>query len=179
MFMGYAYKIHNQQGVYFITCTVHQWVDVFTRSFYAAIVVSSLEYCQQNKGLDIYGWVIMSNHLHLILGCKEGNNLSDVLRDFKKYTATKIVTAIEENEKESRRNWLLWLFKEKDTIHFWQPDNHPKEVTTSEFFLQKMAYIHQNPVRAGLVDREEAWMYSSARDFYQQKGLLKLNDYDA
>lgn len=177
--MGYAYKIHNQQGLYFITCTIHQWVDVFTRSYYADIVVSSLDFCMQNKGLEVYAWVIMSNHLHFIVSCREGNNLSDVLRDFKKYTATKIVTAIEKNEQESRRNWLLWLLKEEESIHFWQPDNHPKEVSSRDFFLQKMAYIHQNPVRAGLVDREEAWIYSSAKDFHQQKGLLQLSYYDA
>ena len=109
--MAYAYKIHDQQGLYFITCTVHQWVDVFTRKDYADIVVQSLRFCQENKGLEIYAWVIMSNHIHLIISCREGFNLSDVLRDFKKYTATQVVEFISENKLESRRSWLMWLFK--------------------------------------------------------------------
>ena len=176
--MAYAYKIHDQQGLYFITCTVHQWVDVFTRKDYADIVVQSLRFCQENKGLEIYAWVIMSNHIHLIISCREGFNLSDVLRDFKKYTATQVVEFISENKLESRRSWLMWLFKPKEGITFWQPDNHAKETNSRDFFMQKMQYIHQNPVRAGLVDREEAWMYSSARDFYNMKGLLKLSYFD-
>jgi len=176
--MARGYKIDDQQGVYFITCTVHQWVDVFTRAAYSDIVVESLRFCQKNKGLEIFAWVIMSNHLHLIVSCSGNFRLSDVLRDFKKFTSTQIVNAIEQNKAESRRNWLLWLFRHKGEITFWQPDNHPKEVTTSSFFLQKLNYIHQNPVRAGLVDREEAWVYSSAKDFYRMKGLLNLSYFD-
>jgi len=68
----------------------------------------------------------------------------------------------------------LWLLKQKDETTFWQPGNHPEEIITQPFFLQKMNYIHSNPVRAGIVDREEAYIYSSARDFYNMKGLLDL-----
>lgn len=175
--MGYAYKIHDQQGTYFITCTVHQWVDVFTRSCYSDIIVESLQYCRQNKGLEIMCWVIMSNHMHLIVSCKEPNRLSDIIRDFKKYTAAQVVRAIEENTWESRRSWLLWIFKSNDAITFWQPDNHAKEITTKVFFLEKLHYIHENPVRAGLVAKAEHWEYSSAGDFQGMKGKLRLTDY--
>ena len=65
--MALAYSIRNQQGVYFVTFTVHQWVDVFTRQCYTDILLESIQYCQANKGLYVYGWVIMSNHCHLIL----------------------------------------------------------------------------------------------------------------
>ena len=116
----------------------------------------------------------MSNHIHLVVSCREGFNLSDVLRDFKKYTATQIVKLISENAQESRRSWLMWLFKPKEDITFWQPDNHAKEISSRDFFTQKMQYIHLNPVRAGIVDGEEAWLYSSARDFYNIKGLIEL-----
>src|SRR5687768_11321498 len=117
--MAYAYRIHDQQAVYFLTCTVEQWVDVFTRKDYADIVVESLRYCQQHKGLQIFGWVLMSNHLHIIASTRDGFNLSDTLRDFKKYTATQVVKAIEANNRESRKNWLLWLFKKDSSITFW------------------------------------------------------------
>lgn len=176
--MAYAYKIHDQQGVYFVTCTVMQWADVFSRKEYADIVIDSLRYCQANKGLQILGWVIMTNHLHMIVACKEGFALSDALRDFKKYTATQIVSAIEDNKQESRRNWLLWLLKRDNSISFWQPDNHAKEINSSKFFKQKLDYIHSNPVRAKIVDREEAYIYSSARDYYgSSKGLIELTYY--
>jgi putative transposase len=176
--MAYAYRIHDQQGVYFVTCTVTQWVDVFSRKEYADIVVDSLRYCQANKGLQILGWVIMTNHMHMIVACKEGFELSDVLRDFKKYTATQIVSAIENNKHESRSSWLLWLLKKDGNIAFWQPDNHAKEIHSSEFFKQKLEYIHSNPVRSKIVDREETYIYSSTRDYYGSKGLIELTYYD-
>ena len=79
---------------------------VFRRREYAEIVIESLKYCQKEKGLIIYGWCLMSNHIHLIVEAK-GDNLSSVLRDFKKFTASQILKAIENNNQESRKNsWL-------------------------------------------------------------------------
>jgi putative transposase len=173
--MGFAYKITDQQAVYFVTATVVQWIDVFTRPLYADMVLESLRFCQKNKGLCIYGWVIMSNHLHMICSCKDGFDLSDTLRDFKKFTSTTIVDAIENNKRESRRNWMLWLLKQQGNTQFWQPGSHPEEIRTLDFFRQKLNYIHQNPVRAGIVDKEEEYRYSSAKDFYNRKGLLDLS----
>jgi len=175
--MGFAYKITDQQGIHFVTATVVQWIDVFTRKDYKDIVIDSLKHCQREKGLCVYGWVIISNHLHMIVSCKEGFDLSNVLRDFKKFTSTQIVNAIENNPKESRKNWLLWLLKNKEEITFWQPGNHPEEIRTMDFFRQKLNYIHNNPVRAGIVDKEEEYLYSSARDFYNRKGLLELTTF--
>ena len=175
--MGFAYKISDQQGLHFITATVVQWIDVFTRSQYADMLIDSLKFCQREKGLQIYGWVVMSNHLHMICSCKEGFEISNTLRDFKKFTATAIVNAIESNKSESRKSWLLWLLKQKENIQFWQPGNHPEEIRTEAFFKQKLNYIHQNPVRAGMVDREEDYRYSSAADFYNRKGMIELSYY--
>ena len=175
--MGFAYKIDNQQGVYFITATVVQWIDVFTRTEYCDIIVKSLKYCQERKGLQIFGWVIMSNHLHLICSCKEGYELSNAIRDFKKFTSHEIVKSIEANQRESRKNWLMWLLKKKDGIEFWQPGNHPEEIRTMEFFTQKLNYIHNNPLKSGWIDIPEAYVYSSARDFYGRKGLIELTPF--
>ncbi|OJW85286.1 MAG: transposase [Bacteroidetes bacterium 46-16] len=175
--MGFSYRIDDQQGLYFITATVTQWVDVFSRREYADIIIDSLKYCQQEKGLLKYGWVIMSNHLHMIAACTGDNELSDTLRDFKKYTASKVVEAIANNKHESRKNWLLWLLKPHEDITFWQPGNHPEHIHSRLFYEQKLKYIHDNPFRAGICDREEAYIYSSARDFYGMKGLLDLSYY--
>lgn len=81
-----GYKIRDQQGIYFITFAVVEWIDVFTRKEYADIVIESLRFCIQHKGLRLYAWCIMSNHVHLIVSTEKGN-LSDVLRDFKKFPA--------------------------------------------------------------------------------------------
>jgi REP element-mobilizing transposase RayT len=117
----------------------------------------------------------MSNHLHMIAPCSEGRELSDTLRDFKKYTASKVVEAIENNKHGSRRDGLLWLLKKDGDITFWQPGNHPELIHSRQFFQQKLKYIHENPVRTGLWDCEEAYIYRSARDFYELKGLIELS----
>ena len=172
--MAFAYRIHDQHGTYFITCTVHQWVNVFTRTEYIDILLDSLKFCQTNKGLLIFGWVIMSNHIHLIVGTKK-EKLSDIIRDFKKFTASKVVQAIETNSKESRKNWLLWLLKKDDAIWFWEEGYHGEEVRTKEFFDSKLRYIHLNPVRAGIVQKEEEYVWSSCADYYGvRKGSLEL-----
>ncbi len=150
--MGFAYRIINQHNTHFITCTVYQWVDVFSRKTYADIFLDSIRYCQQSKGLKVYGWVIMTNHVHLIIGSDE-QNLSDIIRDFKKFTATQIIKTITSNEKESRKHWLLWLLKKADRICFWEEGYHGEEVWSQDFLESKLNYIHQNPVRAGFVEK--------------------------
>jgi len=173
--MGFAYKINDQQGIYFITCTVVEWVDVFSNAIYKDMVIESLKFCQDNKGLLVYGWVIMSNHMHLIVSCKEGFDLSNALRDLKKFTSTTIVDAIGANKRESRRNWLLWLLKKGEATTFWQPGNHPEEIYSMDFFLQKLNYIHLNPVRAHLVYNAADYVYSSAKDMEHNNGQIKLS----
>tara|TARA_R110002124_G_scaffold280073_1_gene453104 strand:- start:664 stop:1044 length:381 start_codon:yes stop_codon:yes gene_type:complete len=124
------FKIHNHQQVHFITFAVVDWIDVFTRPVYKQVIIDSLEYCRAIKGLQIHGWCLMTNHIHLIISAKEGFNLSDILRDFKKYTAKAIINDLESNNKESRRTWMLWMFKKagkensnNKTYQFWRQDN--------------------------------------------------------
>src|SRR5271166_6491223 len=100
--MGYSYKITEQKGLYFVTFTVKDWIDIFTRNEYKQIVVDSLNFCIDKKGLEVYAWVIMTNHIHLIISSAK-EDLSDIIRDFKKFTSTKLVEAIEQNRSESRR----------------------------------------------------------------------------
>ncbi len=139
--MAYEYRIKDQHGLYFITSTVHQWVDVFTRKDYIDILLDSLRFCQQEKGLKIYGWVIMTNHIHLIIQ-SDKVPLSDIIRDFKKFTATAIIKAIANNPKESRKRWMLWLLKKEDKIWFWEEGYHGEEIFSKAFFESKMRYIY-------------------------------------
>jgi REP element-mobilizing transposase RayT len=78
--------MHEPDKAYFITMTTVGWIDIFTRKNHKLTIVDSLKYCQKEKGLEIFGWVLMHSHLHLICRAAEGYKLSDILRDFKKYT---------------------------------------------------------------------------------------------
>ena len=176
--MGFAYKISDSGAVYFITCTVTKWVDIFTRETYTDIVVSRINHCEENKGLIIYGYVIMSNHVHLLIQARN-ENLSDILRDFKKFTSQTIIRTLVDNKNESRRDWMLWLFKETDenknvSYQFWQGDNHPELCYHLNFMWQKLEYIHNNPVKAGLVHKAEEYVNSSAADYAFGKQVGKV-----
>ena len=166
--------------LYFLTLTVVDWVDVFTRPVYKHIVIESLEYCQKNKGLKIYSWCLMSNHLHLIASADNGTNLSDILRDFKKFTSKEIIKTINEIP-ESRKIWMLNRFKyagkfdNKITNYkFWQNGNEAKEIHTNSFLDEKMDYIHNNPVKAEIVSNAGEYKYSSAIDYCGGKGLINV-----
>ncbi|WP_206106666.1 transposase [Ilyomonas limi] len=104
--MAYTYSIPDQGAAHFLTCTVVNWIDVFTRKDYSDIVENSLNFCIYNKGLIVYGYMIISNHIHLLVQTKN-NNLSDVLRDFKKFTSQRIIDAIANNASESRKRRML------------------------------------------------------------------------
>jgi len=174
-------KIREQQGLNYLTLTVVGWIDIFSRKRYRDIILDSLRYCREHKGLHVVGWVIMSNHLHLIV-FTETLELSHVLRDFKKFTAFEILESINK-EPESRREWLLYMFKYFAAVNpnnryfqFWQQDNHPIELWSLPVIWQKLNYIHDNPVRAGIVSDPTHFLYSSATDYYCGKnGLLEID----
>ena len=177
-----GYKIRNQAAIHFITFAVVEWIDVFTRKDYRHIVIESIKYCQTEKGLMLHCWCIMSNHLHLIASARN-HDLSDILRDFKKFTSKQIIDTIISNEHESRKDWMLKIFKEEgkknsrnSKYQFWRQDNQPQELYSPAFVFQKINYIHNNPVEAGIVEKPEQYLYSSARDYVETKkcGLLDL-----
>ncbi len=166
-----GYKIHNKAGIHFITFAVVEWVDVFTRKVYRDIVLDSLKHCIKEKGLILHAWCLMSNHIHLVISSKE-NNLSEILRDFKKYTSKQIINTIINNSLESRREWMLQIFEKagrensrNTNYQFWRQDNHPKELYSAKFTTQKLDYIHNNPVEAGIVENADHYIYSSARNY--------------
>ena len=103
--MKEGYIIRDQERIHFITATLVDWIDVFTRKSYKHVVIESLAFCIEKKGMLLYGYVIMCNHIHLIIQSKTGK-LSDLIRDFKKFTATNILEKIQ-TEPESRREWML------------------------------------------------------------------------
>ena len=177
-----GYKIRNQNAVHFITFAVVEWVDVFTRQQYRDIFLEKIRQSQKENGLLLHSWVLMSNHFHGIMSAREGFELSHILGEIKRKSSMEIVQAIEKNDAESRKGWMLDIFKtagaansRNDKRQFWRQENRPKECFGREFTEQKINYVHQNPVRAGIVDIAEHYLYSSARDYAGIKGLLHID----
>jgi putative transposase len=178
--MSRKYKFLNKEGLYFVSFAVVNWIDVFIRPEYNEIIVESLTYCKNNIGLELYCWCIMSSHVHLIFSAKD-NNPEIILGRFKEYTAKQLVKAIHDNHQESRKEWLLWMFKRAaskssnvTTYQFWQHNNQPIELWSPKVIEQKADYLHNNPVEAGFVAEAEHWKYSSAIDYWGGKGLTDI-----
>lgn len=181
--MSRAYKFHNPEGLYFITFTTVAWVDVFTRRDYMDIVVDSLRFCQQKKGLRLYAWVIMSNHVHLSAEAVEGFKLQDIIRDLKKFTSKQVLKAIAEHPGEGRRLWMLQIFRDAGEANsnnkdhqFWQQHNKPIELFSNGMIGRYMNYLHENPEKSGYVEHAEDYVYCTAPAIAGKPVLLKLEE---
>ena len=169
--MSEKYKMRENDKAYFVTMTVVDWLFAFHRDHHKMKIVESLIYCQQNKGLEIYGWCLMSNHLHMIVKATGEQTLSEILRDFKKFTAKAMVKFILE-EPESSDKLMLVNFSETGkklkrikNFKFWKDGNHPIMIFSNKIFYQKLKYIHRNPVKARMVQNPEDYLFSSARNY--------------
>ncbi len=173
--MRTRYKINDTDQVYFITFTTIEWIPVFTRKSYIDILINSWIFCRNNKGLKLFSYAILDNHLHLVVSA---NNLSDIIKDLKRHTAREIINLAQKENK----TWLLNQFKfHKKTYkansdyQVWQEGFHPKQITSETMLRQKIEYIHHNPVRTGLVDKAEDWCYSSARNYQDIEAILEID----
>lgn len=178
--MSRKYKFYNESGIYLVSFATVNWIDVFTRSVYKDILVESINYCVKHKGLEVFAWVIMSNHVHMVVRTK-GDLLQDIFRDLKKHTSKAILQTIEENQQESRREWMLWMFERagkknanNSKYQFWQQHNQPEELVKAFAIETAISYVHDNPVKAGFIDRPEDYRYSSAKDYAGEKGFVKM-----
>jgi REP element-mobilizing transposase RayT len=178
--MSSKYKFRDQDDLYFVTFSVVNWIDLFIRNEYKEIMLESWTHCQENKGLEIYAWCIMTSHIHMVIGT-HGSKLEEIMRDMKKHTYITLKKAIQTHPGESRREWLLWMMeragrKNSQNINFqlWQQDNHPIALYDVKILHQKLDYIHNNPVQAGFVDKPEDYLYSSARNYYGLPGLFGI-----
>jgi len=164
----------------FITFTTTAWIDVFTRPLYKDIIVDSIEYCQLKKGLLLYAWCLMSNHIHMIAAAEEGKALNDIVRDMKKFTSKEISAAMNYSN-ESRKEWMLSIMHFRGQQHpknidvkVWKDGYDCFELYTNHLIDQKLNYIHENPVRAQIVAEPHEYLYSSARNYAGMKGLLDV-----
>jgi putative transposase len=179
--MSFKYKPGEDGIAHFVTFTVVGWIDVFSREIYKETFIESLQYCISHKGLDLHAWVIMTNHVHLIISTKE-NSIAAIVRDLKKYTAIRIIQLITENPTESRKVWILnqlhFVGKNNNNnkdFQFWKQGYHPIELNTPRKLRYRLDYLHENPVKAGHVWQPQDYKYSSATDYYtNRKGLVKV-----
>jgi len=164
----------SPNAIYFCTMSVLEWIDIFTRPVYFDLLVDSLCFCQKNKGLNLFGFVFMTNHIHLIFSTIEGHSAEVFLRDFKKWTTRAVVEEVEREPRRYIKNLLsTTIFKKRaNAIQVWQPGNFSEIVGSAKFFLQKLNYVHMNPVRKGYVTRPEDWKYSSARNWIKNDHSL-------
>jgi putative transposase len=176
--MRSRYTIRDPNFPYFITCTVVKWIPLFTRKPYLDILTDSLQFCRQHKALKLYAYVILDNHLHLVVA---GNRLTDIIRDFKSYTGKALIARLEQDQKTWVLNQLQYYkqsTKTRSDYQIWQEGFHPQQIVSEEMLRQKIDYLHHNPVRAGLVERPEDWVYSSARDYAGGKGIMEFDVLD-
>lgn len=182
--MSSKYQVGDERFAHFVTFTVVNWIDVFTRNEYRDIIIESLNYCIKHKGLRVHAFCIMTNHIHLIVSAYEGYKIAFIVRDLKKHTANTLLKAIIKNDRESKREWMLWMFERtgsknasNDKYQFWQNGYHPVELSNVDMVEQRLNYIHDNPVRAGFVLSPEEFTYSSARNYSSKRDCVMEVDF--
>ena len=180
--MSRNYKFQNPTGAYFISFATVIWIDVLRRQVYFEILAESKNYCRKFKAMELYAYCFMPSHVHLIFRSADEKPM-ELLRAFKTYTAKGIFLEIENNSKESRKEWMLWMFKKAEEkkaniskYQFWQHHNNPIELWSPNVIKQKLDDIHNNPVLSGFVREPTHWKYSSARNFAGDNTVLEIDD---
>ena len=169
--MTNSYRVFTDQHyAYFVTWTVVKWLPLFDHAPYRKIVLDALNYLRTNKNTQLNAFVVMPTHLHAILWPELGVSLSDVTRDFKRFTSREL----SREANQQRATEFIEVFKKArnenraqdvSIYQVWQEESHPEAIFTEKFARQKMDYIHMNPVRAGLVEVATDWSYSSAKAY--------------
>ncbi len=176
--MRSRYQTLESDSVYFITSTIVEWIPVFTKKEYFETIIDSLGYCRENKGLKLYAYVILDNHIHLICSA---DNLTQIIKDFKSYTAREIIKTAKTDSKKWLLNQLEFYkkrYKKDSKYQVWQEGYHPQMIIREAVFKQKIEYIHNNPVQRGFVEDPEHWIYSSARNYLCGKGHMEIDFID-
>jgi REP element-mobilizing transposase RayT len=179
--MSTKYRFHKPDAAYFISFATVNWVNLFTQEIYAQILIESINFCRKNKGMELFAYCIMPNHVHMIFQSLN-NDAAGLMRDFKGFTSKKIIATIKENPLESRKEYLLNMFEAAGAkrsnvkkYQLWQHDNMPIELYSDKVIKQKFDYIHQNPVKAGLVFNAVDWKYSSASNYYGDNSVVEID----
>ena len=159
----------TQAPVLFLTTNIRRRVPLFRlHPRLGTIVLESLDYCRNKYGLKVYAYVVMPDHIHLLIGQSRPVHAADFLRDWKGFTGHSIVKTL----RKQRLDALLQRFAvrgnhRKDSAYqIFQADAHVEGVSSRRFFAQKLDYIHNNPVEEGLSATPVEYDYSSARNYF-------------
>ena len=175
--MRSRYKTYNQEGVFYVTSSIVNWINIFSEDIYFNILIDTFNFRRLKGEIKLFGYVIMPSHFHLIM---HSINVSRAMQNIKSYTAAKIIEQLKrdlkfvilEMLKENKQE-----FKNDSTYQVWQEGFHPQLIISNKMLLQKLEYIHNNPIRAGLCEKAEDWKYSSARNYYLDKGLVEIDSF--
>ena len=168
------YRIFETEYPYFLTTTIVGWLPVFTRPDAVDILYDSWRHCQRQRGLKIFGYVILENHLHLIASAPD---LSTVMQNFKSFTARSLIDLLKRRSSTGLLGQLeahKLRHKADSDYQVWQEGNHPEQIRTEATMWQKLEYVHNNPVARGYVDDPLHWRYSSARNYAGSHGLIDV-----
>jgi len=168
------YKIYKPSNQHFITLTVLHWIPLFTNTKSVDILLDCFRYLQENENLKIYSYVILENHLHLVAS---SDDIAKTIKKFKSYTAKKLLELLQKENIKTILEQLAFYkkaHKKTTTYQIWQEGMQPKLIKNEEMMIQKIEYVHNNPVKRGYVDEARCWRYSSARDYDDKKGLLDI-----
>ena len=163
--MRSRYRITADDGIYFTSSTIIEWLPVFIHKDYFDILIDTFKYCRQYKEIKIYAYVILENHFHAIVA---GNNLSNVFRSMKRHSARAILKLAKTKDKKwllNQFNFYKKRFKKDSDFQIWQEGFHPELILNEKMLVEKVDYIHFNPVKRGYIDKPEHWLYSSARNY--------------
>lgn len=179
--MSTKYRFHKPDAAYFISFATINWVDIFTREIYFEILIDSINFCRKSKGLELYCYCIMPNHVHMIFRSLS-HDPAGLIRDFKGYASRDLIKVIKENPQEIRKEYLLKMFEgagstksNVEKYQLWQHDNKPIVLFSNKVIKQKFDYVHNNPVKEGLVLNAVDWKYSSARNYYGDNSVVEID----
>ena len=159
---------------HFLTCTVVEWLPVFNREETACILLDSWRFLIHHRGLRLYGYVILENHLHAVA---QAPDLPKTWHAFKTWTARATLQHLERQGYHHllRRLHFACRSDSRDRIHrLWQEGSHPQVIEHEAVLRQKLEYIHHNPVKRGYVESPEHWRWSSARDYADRPGPVEV-----
>ncbi|MDX9796537.1 MAG: transposase [Arcobacteraceae bacterium] len=168
------YKIYESTYPHFITCTVLHWIPIFTRTESTDIIFDSLKFLQKSDNLKIYAYVILENHLHMIVS---SDDIAKTMAKFKSYTAKELIHLLQKSNAQTILDQLAFYKKAhkiQTTYQVWQEGIQPKLIVDDKMMMDRINYIHNNPIKRGYVEKTKHWRYSSARDYEDIKGLIEV-----
>ncbi len=156
-----------EAGIFFITLKTIKDLHVFTDKQYFQAIIDSLRYCQEHKGLLLYAYAILINHLHLIFSANNGQEV-EFLRDFKRHTTKVTLELLRKDNREKELNLLRYsaIGRKRTFFRLWKKAVHPEEIKFHDFFQQKVKYVDFNPVHHNIVEDIEMYPYSSFHNHY-------------